>query len=67
MVETFGDCKDWTPHVVYQKLLPIVAIISGNIFLGEELCRSESYLYHSIHYTVWISKLYPTFSSGPPS
>lgn len=52
MTEIFGDNKDWTPVVVYQRLLPIVAIISGNIFLGPDLCRSESYLHHSIHYTV---------------
>ena len=66
VTEILGENKDWTPVVVYQKLLPIVAIISGNIFLGPDLCRSESYLHHSINYTVdlftAISKLFVTLA-----
>jgi len=52
VTQILGDSKEWNPVVVYQKLLPIVAIVSGNIFLGPDLCRSESYLHHSIQYTV---------------
>lgn len=47
-----GPCKDWTPTPIYQKLLKIVAIVSGHIFLGPDLCRREEYLYASINYTV---------------
>jgi cytochrome P450 len=37
---------------IYQKLLQIVAIVSGHIFLGPELCRRPEYLHASINYTV---------------
>lgn len=47
-----GPCEEWTRTPVYQKLLRIVAIVSGHIFLGPELCRREEYLYASINYTV---------------
>ncbi|ORY59096.1 ent-kaurene oxidase [Pseudomassariella vexata] len=46
------DCDDWTPVVIYEKLLRIVAIVSGRIFLGPELCREEAWLHHAIHFTV---------------
>jgi cytochrome P450 len=37
---------------IYQRLLRIVATVSGNIFLGPDLCRREEYLHASINYTV---------------
>ncbi|KAK3317330.1 cytochrome P450 [Cercophora scortea] len=43
---------DWTPVVIGPILLGIVATLSGNLFLGPELCRSEEYLHMSINYTV---------------
>lgn len=50
--DELGQCKDWESTRIYQKLLRIVAIVSGHIFLGPELCRREEYLYASINYTV---------------
>lgn len=38
--------------MVYSKLLRIVAIVSGNIFLGPELCRREEWVNSAITYTV---------------
>jgi hypothetical protein len=52
VTDELGPCEDWTPNVVNQKLLRMVAIISGNIFLGPDLCRREEYVYSSIMYTV---------------
>ncbi len=52
MADELGPCEDWTPHVVYTKLLRVVAIISGTIFLGPDLCRREEYLHASINFTV---------------
>lgn len=43
---------DWTPVVIHQKLLRIVAAVSGNIFLGPELCHREEYLHSSIRYAL---------------
>ncbi|KAK3689090.1 cytochrome P450 [Podospora appendiculata] len=45
-------CDDWTPVVISPIILRIVAILSGNLFLGPELCRSDEYLHMSINYTV---------------
>ncbi|KAL8357235.1 hypothetical protein RB598_002190 [Gaeumannomyces tritici] len=45
-------CPDWTDVNIYQKLLRIVAIVSGRIFLGPELCHDEAYLDAAINYTV---------------
>ncbi|KAI0839943.1 cytochrome P450 [Hypoxylon sp. FL0890] len=50
--EELPPCEDWTPVVVYQTVLRMVATISGAIFIGPELCRSEEYLKASIGYTM---------------
>lgn len=50
--DELGPCEDWTGVVTYEALLRMVAIISGNIFLGPELCRREEWLVSSITYTV---------------
>lgn len=38
--------------MAFTQLLRIVAIVSGRIFLGPELCRREEYIYASTMYTV---------------
>lgn len=48
----FGHCPEWTSVSIHQKLLRTVAIVSGHIFLGPELCRREEYLHASINYTI---------------
>ncbi|OTB03695.1 hypothetical protein M426DRAFT_321621 [Hypoxylon sp. CI-4A] len=50
--EEMPPCDDWTSVVVYQTVLRLVAKISGAIFIGTELCRSEDYLNASIGYTL---------------
>lgn len=45
-------CDDWTPIPINRKLLRIVAMVSGRVFIGPELCRSEEYLDAAINYTV---------------
>lgn len=47
-----GTCEDWTKVVLYQKLLRIVALLSGRIFVGRPLSRSEDWINSSIRYTV---------------
>jgi cytochrome P450 len=42
--EELPPCKDFTPVNIYSKLLRIVAKVSGRIFIGPELCRSEKYI-----------------------
>ncbi|KAK3937790.1 cytochrome P450 [Diplogelasinospora grovesii] len=58
-------CEDWTPIVINQALLRIVAIVSGHIFLGPELCRREEYLHASINYTVDVFKAVRALKKWP--
>ncbi|KAK4112271.1 cytochrome P450 [Canariomyces notabilis] len=48
----FGECKDWTPFPLYFKVLRIVALLSGRIFVGRPLSREEEWIQASINYTV---------------
>ncbi|KAB8291536.1 hypothetical protein EYC80_006337 [Monilinia laxa] len=50
--QELGTCEDWTKVVLYQKLLRIVALLSGRIFVGRPLSRSEHWITSSIRYTV---------------
>ncbi|KAI8188503.1 Cytochrome P450 monooxygenase ATR2 [Colletotrichum sp. SAR 10_66] len=45
-------CKDWTEVPINNKLFRIVAMASGRVFVGPELCRNEAYLDTAINYTV---------------
>lgn len=45
-------CKEWTALNLNDKLVRIIAIVSGNIFLGPDLCRNEEYIAISTGYTV---------------
>lgn len=50
--EGIGNCPDWTPVKVFEKLLRIVALASGRIFVGRPLCRDEEWIHLTINYTV---------------
>ncbi|ROW10379.1 hypothetical protein VMCG_02000 [Cytospora schulzeri] len=50
--EELPPCKDFTPVNINNKLLRIVAKVSGRIFIGPELCRSEEYIEAAINYTL---------------
>ncbi|RYP72846.1 hypothetical protein DL769_004361 [Monosporascus sp. CRB-8-3] len=52
VADEIGPCKDWKEVNIYHSLLQIVAIVSGHVFLGPELCRREEYLRASIDFTV---------------
>ncbi|GKT46576.1 cytochrome P450 monooxygenase ATR2 [Colletotrichum spaethianum] len=43
---------DWNEININAKLLRIIAMVSGRVFIGSELCRDERYLDASINYTV---------------
>ncbi|KAK2044191.1 cytochrome P450 [Colletotrichum somersetense] len=43
---------DWSEVNINAKFLRIVAMVSGRVFIGSELCRDERYLDASINYTV---------------
>ncbi|KAJ3544004.1 hypothetical protein NM208_g3283 [Fusarium decemcellulare] len=45
-------CEDWTEVNIHHELLRIVGMVSGRVFIGPELCRSEQYLDAAINYTM---------------
>ncbi|OLN86218.1 Ent-kaurene oxidase 7 [Colletotrichum chlorophyti] len=44
--------NDWVEVKINAKLLRIIAMVSGRVFIGSELCRDERYLDASINYTI---------------
>ncbi|ESZ92637.1 hypothetical protein SBOR_6971 [Sclerotinia borealis F-4128] len=48
----FGTCEDWTKVVLYEKLLKVVALLSGRVFVGRPLSRSEAWVKSSIQFTM---------------
>lgn len=59
-------CDDWTPVRINQKLLRIVAIASGRILIGPELCRTEEYLDAAINYTIELMGARQAVDALPP-
>lgn len=49
-------CDDFTSVALFDKLLRVVAKVSGRVFVGPELCRTEEYIDLAINYTVDLVK-----------
>ncbi|KAF5024477.1 hypothetical protein F66182_3417 [Fusarium sp. NRRL 66182] len=47
--------EDWAEVNIHHSLLRIVAMVSGRLFIGPELCRSEQYLDAAINYTLEVT------------
>lgn len=45
-------CKDFTAVNISSKLYRIIAKVSGHVFVGPELCRTEEYVGIAVNYTV---------------
>ncbi|CAK7202891.1 hypothetical protein SEUCBS139899_005618 [Sporothrix eucalyptigena] len=52
-------CDDWTPVNINEVLLRMVAIISGHVFVGPELCRRPEYLDAAVNFTTDITMAVP--------
>ncbi|TEY44948.1 hypothetical protein BOTCAL_0340g00150 [Botryotinia calthae] len=48
----FGTGESWTKVVLYEKILRIVALVSGRVFVGRPLSRNEEWLQNTIQYTI---------------
>ncbi|KAL6859810.1 hypothetical protein ACO1O0_003834 [Amphichorda felina] len=44
--------SSWTEVDIHHVLLRVVAMVSGRVFIGPELCRTEQYLDAAINYTM---------------
>jgi hypothetical protein len=42
--EYMPPCEDWTEVCINQKLVDVVAKVSGRVFVGPELCHDKDYL-----------------------
>lgn len=51
MASELPSDTEWQEVDIHHVLLRVVAIVSGRIFIGPELCRSEKYLDAAINYT----------------
>lgn len=47
----FGPCEDWTPVHLYEKLVNIVALLSGRVFVGRPLSRDDEWIKATVAYT----------------
>ncbi|KAH6648936.1 cytochrome P450 [Truncatella angustata] len=48
----FEECKDWTPMTIQPFILRAVSRLSGSVFVGAELGRTEEWMDLSINYAV---------------
>lgn len=55
--QNIGVCADWTTIPIYDRLLRIVALLSGRVFVGEELARSEDWIDITTNYTLFFFKV----------
>ncbi|KAF1935949.1 ent-kaurene oxidase [Clathrospora elynae] len=45
-------CQDWTEVCINQRLVDVIAKVSGRIFVGPELCEDPEYLDSGVNYTL---------------
>jgi hypothetical protein len=59
-------CKDWTEVNFHDLIMRVVAMTSGRIFVGTELCRSPQYIDAAINYTLELMAARGAVRSLPP-
>ncbi|KAM0239606.1 hypothetical protein ACHAP5_008177 [Fusarium lateritium] len=52
MALEFPRTEDWTEVNINEKVLRIIAMVSGRVFVGPELCRKQEYLDAAVNYTI---------------
>lgn len=50
--ECIGACEDWTPIQFYPKVLRVIALLAGRIFVGLPLSRNEEWIQATMNYTM---------------
>ncbi|KAK2025270.1 cytochrome P450 [Colletotrichum zoysiae] len=56
----------WSEVNIMEKVMRTVAIVSGRIFIGPELCHDEAYLNVSINYTIDLMAAIQAVAAIPP-
>jgi cytochrome P450 monooxygenase-3 len=52
-----GNPKDWTSIPLYPKMLRLVALLSGRVFVGQPLSRDEDWIRLTINFTINVVKV----------
>ncbi|KAK8041268.1 hypothetical protein PG994_014275 [Apiospora phragmitis] len=52
--QEFPECKDWTPMKLQPFMLRVIARLSGSIFVGSELSRTEEWMETSVTYAIHV-------------
>ncbi|KAK2670479.1 Cytochrome P450, E-class, group IV [Fusarium oxysporum f. sp. vasinfectum] len=52
MALEFPQSEDWTEVNINEKVLRVIAMVSGRVFVGPELCRNEEYIDAAVNYTI---------------
>ncbi|KAI1389674.1 cytochrome P450 [Hypoxylon trugodes] len=58
-------CDDWTPINLSRKMIRVVVMVSGRVFIGPELCRDERYIDAAINYSMDLMKAQQAVSMLP--
>ncbi|KFA76890.1 hypothetical protein S40288_09302 [Stachybotrys chartarum IBT 40288] len=64
--ELFPPCDDWTELDIQSKLVQVVALVSGRIFVGLPLSRNQEYLDCIIGFTLNVFLAVPEIRAYPP-
>lgn len=51
-----GECHDWSNFTLYSKLVRLVALLSGRVFVGCPISRNEDWIESSVQYTIDCNK-----------
>ncbi|KAK7910895.1 hypothetical protein PG985_013376 [Apiospora marii] len=52
--QEFPECEDWTPMKLQPFMLRVIARLSGSIFVGSELSRTEEWMETSVTYAIHV-------------
>ncbi|KAH7038346.1 cytochrome P450 [Microdochium trichocladiopsis] len=56
VLRELGECIEWTPIEIYGKIMRILAVASGRVFIGPELCHDERYIEAVVNYTIVLNQ-----------
>ncbi|KAL4966536.1 cytochrome P450 [Aspergillus stella-maris] len=51
-----GRCREWTAMNIHQRVMRIIAVLAGRVFIGPELCHDERYIDAAVNYTIEFGK-----------
>ena len=54
MRQYLPECNNWTEVAINNRLVDIVARVSGRIFVGPDLCQDPEYLECGTKYTIYV-------------